>query len=84
VCPTHAASSSSAISISSSVAVIVLLAWELASADPTLEPALIWEKLEDTLIAAALVTAVTLLFFPRQSWSSLAALVRGRSRDVST
>jgi hypothetical protein len=56
------------------IAVIVLIAWGLASGDPTLEPVLLWERLEDTLIAATLVTAVTALFFPRQSWSSLAAL----------
>jgi hypothetical protein len=56
------------------IAAIVLMAWALASADPTLEPLLLWERLEDTLIAAALVVGVTLLFFPRESWSSLAAL----------
>ena len=64
------------------IAVIVLLAWALASGDPTLEPLLLWERFEDTLIAAALVVGVTLLFFPRESWSSLAALVgRALRRD---
>ena len=57
------------------IAAIVLLAWALASGDPTLEPPLLWERLEDSLIAAALAVCVTLLFFPRESWSSLAALV---------
>jgi hypothetical protein len=66
------------------IAVIVLLAWDLASADPTLGPALLWERLEDTLIAAALVAAVTALFFPRQSWSSLTALVVAKVRGGST
>jgi hypothetical protein len=63
------------------IAAIVLMAWALASADPTLEPLLLWERLEDTLIAAALVVCVTLLFFPRESWSSLAALP-GTVRDI--
>ena len=57
------------------IAAIVLLAWALASGDPTLEPPLLWERFEDSLIAAALTVCVTLLFFPRESWSSLAALV---------
>ena len=56
------------------IAAIVLMAWALASGDPTLEPLLLWERLEDTLIAAGLVTCVTLLFFPRESWSALAGL----------
>ena len=47
-----------------------------------LEPLLLWERLEDTLIAAALVAAVSALFFPRQSWSSLAALA-GRASDAN-
>lgn len=63
------------------IAAIVLMAWALASGDPTLEPLLLWERLEDTLIAAALVVCVTLLFFPRESWSSLAAL-SGSVRDI--
>jgi uncharacterized membrane protein YccC len=57
------------------IAAIVLMAWAL------LEPLLLWERLEDTLIAAALVVCVTLLFFPRESWSSLAALP-GTVRDI--
>ena len=64
------------------IAAIVLMAWGLASGDPTLEPLLLWERLEDTLIAAILVTAVTVLFFPRQSWSSLAALI-GRASGAN-
>ena len=58
------------------IAAIVLMAWALASGDPTLEPLLLWERLEDTLIAAGLVTCVTLLFFPRdtgQLWPAYSA-----------
>jgi fusaric acid resistance family protein len=62
------------------IAVVVLIAWDLASSDPTLEPLLLWERLEDTLIAAALVAGATLLFFPRESWSSLAEMF-GRGLD---
>ena len=64
------------------IAAIVLMAWALASGDPTLEPLLLWERLEDTFIAAGLVACVTLLFFPWESWSALAGLF-GRARDVS-
>ena len=64
------------------IAAIVLMAWALASGDRTLEPLLLWERLEDTFIAAGLVACVTLLFFPRESWSALAGLF-GRARDVS-
>jgi hypothetical protein len=64
------------------IAAIVLMAWALASGDPTLEPLLLWERLEDTLIAGGLVTCVTLLFFPRESWSALAGLF-GRARGVN-
>ena len=63
------------------IAAIVLMAWALASGDPTLEPLLLWERLEDTLIAAGLVSCVTLLFFPRESWSAVAGLF-GRARSV--
>jgi uncharacterized membrane protein YccC len=64
------------------IAVVVLMAWNLASSDPTLEPLLLWERLEDTLIAAALVAGFTLLFFPRESWSSLAEMFgRGRAPE---
>ncbi len=63
------------------IAAIVLMAWALAGGDPTLEPLLLWERLEDTLIAAGLVTCVTLLLFPRESWSALAGLF-DRARGV--
>jgi uncharacterized membrane protein YccC len=63
------------------IAAIVLMAWALASGDPTLQPLLLWERLEDTLIAAGLVSGVTLLFFPRESWSALAGLF-DRARGV--
>jgi uncharacterized membrane protein YccC len=62
------------------IAAIVLIAWSLASSDPAIESLLLWERLEDTLIAAVLVAAVTLLFFPRESWSSLVGLF-GASRQ---
>jgi fusaric acid resistance family protein len=55
-------------------AAIVLMAWALASGDPTLQPLLLWERFEDTLIAAGLAISVTLLFFPRESWSALAGM----------
>ena len=64
------------------IAAIVLMAWALASGDPTLQPLLLWERLEDTLIAAGLVSCVTLLFFPRESWSALAGLF-DRARGVT-
>jgi hypothetical protein len=62
------------------IAIIVLLAWDLATADPTLQPVLLWERFLDTLIAATLAAFVTLLFFPRESWSSLTALFGGNAR----
>jgi hypothetical protein len=62
------------------IAAIVLIAWSLASSDPAVEALLLSERLEDTLIAAVLVAAVTLLFFPRESWSSLVGLF-GASRQ---
>jgi uncharacterized membrane protein YccC len=62
------------------IAAIVLIAWSLASSDPAIESLLLWERLEDTLIAAVLVAAITLLFFPRESWSSLVGLF-GASRQ---
>jgi hypothetical protein len=62
------------------ITAIVLIAWVLASSDPAVESLLLWERLEDTLIAAVLVAAVTLLFFPRESRSSLAALFGARTR----
>jgi hypothetical protein len=64
---------------SAMVAAVVLLGWDLASTDPTLEPTLLWERLIDTLIAAGLVTAVTMLFFPKESWSSLLAVLGVRA-----
>jgi hypothetical protein len=62
------------------IAAIVLIAWGLASSDPAVEALLLSERLEDTLIAAVLVAAVTLLFFPQESRSSLAALFGARAR----
>ena len=49
------------------IAAIVLLVWDLASGDPQLSPALPLERLEDMLIAGALVLAVTVMFFPRRT-----------------
>ena len=53
------------------IAVIVLLAWDLANVDPALESGLLWERLEDVLVAAGLVLIVTALFFPHITLSSL-------------
>ncbi|MGA7458258.1 MAG: FUSC family protein, partial [Methyloceanibacter sp.] len=64
------------------IAAIVLMAWALAAGDPTLEPLLLWERFEDSLIAAPLAAGATLLFFPRESWSALAGLFE-RARGVS-
>lgn len=50
---------------SSMIAVIVLLAWDLASGDPTLEPTLLLERLFDMLIGAGLALAGTAFAFPR-------------------
>ncbi len=46
------------------IAVIVLLAWDLASADPRLAPTLLLERMEDMAIGAALVLISTALLFP--------------------
>jgi hypothetical protein len=35
------------------IAVIVLLAWDLANGDPALEPALLLERLVDVFVAAS-------------------------------
>jgi hypothetical protein len=58
------------------IAAIVLLAWDIASLDPSVQPELLWERFIDTVIAAVLVMAATLLFFPAESWSSLTAFFR--------
>jgi hypothetical protein len=50
---------------SSMIAVIVLLAWDLASGDPRLQPALLVERMEDMAIGAALVVIFTAALFPR-------------------
>ena len=58
------------------VAVVVLLAWELASTDPTLEPSLLWERLEDMGAGATLVSVFTALVFPAETRSLLGVAVR--------
>jgi hypothetical protein len=55
------------------IAVIVLLTWELASGDAKLAPTLPLERLEDMLVAGALVLAVTAVSFPRQTLSLIKA-----------
>jgi uncharacterized membrane protein YccC len=65
------------------IAIIVLLAWDLATPDPTLQPTLLSERFLDTLIAAALAAFVTLLFFPRESWSVLMDLFGSTTRRES-
>jgi hypothetical protein len=64
------------------IAAVVLIAWDLAAGDPRLEPLLLVERFEDSLIAAALAFIITLLFFPRESWSAFAVL-RARARGES-
>jgi len=56
------------------VAVVVLLAWDLASTDPTLEPSLLWERLEDMAVGATLV--FTALVFPAETRSLLGVAMR--------
>jgi uncharacterized membrane protein YccC len=58
------------------VAVVVLLAWDLASTDPTLEPSLLWERLEDMAVGATLVLVFTALVFPAEPRALLGAAVR--------
>lgn len=47
------------------IAIIVLLAWDLASGDPRLQPALLVERMEDMAIGAVLVLIFTAALFPR-------------------
>jgi fusaric acid resistance family protein len=49
------------------IAVIVLLAWDLASGDPRLEPTLLIERMHDMGIGAALVLVFTAAMFPQVS-----------------
>jgi uncharacterized membrane protein YccC len=58
------------------VAVVVLLAWDLASTDPTLEPTLLWERLEDMAVGAILVLVFTALLFPGVTGSLVLAAVQ--------
>jgi hypothetical protein len=58
------------------VAVVVLLAWDLASTDATLEPSLLWERLEDMAVGATLVLVFTALVFPAETRALLGAAVR--------
>ena len=53
------------------IAVIVLLAWNLARADPEAAPTLLLERMEDMAIGAALVLIFTALLFPLVTWSLL-------------
>src|SRR4029078_2526616 len=53
------------------IAVIVLLAWDLASGDPRLAPALLLERMEDMAIGAALVLIFNGALFPLVTWSLL-------------
>jgi hypothetical protein len=64
---------------SGTVAVIVLLAWDLASADPRLQPALLVERMEDMVIGAVLVLVFTAALFPRVTWAFLAARLAKRA-----
>jgi hypothetical protein len=58
------------------IAVIVLLAWDLGSGDPTLEPALLWERLEDMAVGATLVLLFTAVLFRNVTGSLVSAAVR--------
>lgn len=60
------------------IAVIVLLAWDLASADPRLQPALLAERLVDMAIGAVLVLTFTAALFPHVTWTLLAAKLARR------
>ena len=51
------------------IAVIVLLAWDLASADPRLQPALLAERLVDMTVGAVLVLMFTATLFPHVTWT---------------
>ncbi len=61
------------------IAVIVLLAWDLASADPRLQPALLVERMEDMAIGAVLVLIFTAALFPRVTASLLQSAWRKAS-----
>lgn len=60
------------------IAVIVLLAWDLASADPRLQPALLAERLVDMTVGAVLVLMFTATLFPHVTWTLLAAKLTKR------
>jgi uncharacterized membrane protein YccC len=60
------------------IAVIVLLAWDLASADPRLQPTLLAERLVDMTVGAVLVLMFTATLFPHVTWTLLAAKVAKR------
>jgi len=64
---------------SGTIAVVVLLAWDLASDDPRLEPTLLAERLVDMATGAVLVLIFTALLFPRITWKVLAARLRGQT-----
>jgi hypothetical protein len=55
------------------IAIIVLLAWDLASGDPRLQPALLAERLVDMVVGAVLVLIFTAALFPRTTASLLAS-----------
>jgi hypothetical protein len=63
---------------SGTIAIIVLLAWDLASGDPRLQPALLIERMEDMAIGAALVLVFTATLSPRITWTLLAARLAKR------
>ncbi|MGH6748404.1 MAG: FUSC family protein [Methyloceanibacter sp.] len=61
------------------IAVIVLLAWDLASGDPRLQPTLLVERMEDMAIGAALVVIFTAALFPRATGNLLQSAWRKAS-----
>jgi hypothetical protein len=61
------------------IAVIVLLAWDLASGDPRLQPALLAERLVDMAVGAVLVLMFTAALFPHVTWTLFAAKLAKRA-----
>ncbi len=58
------------------IAIVVLLAWNLASGDPRLAPMLLAERMVDMINGAVLVLIFTAALFPRRTGRLLADLWR--------
>jgi hypothetical protein len=57
----------------------VLLAWDLASGDPRLQPTLLVECMEDMVIEATLVLIFTAALFQRGTWALLSTRLAKRA-----